>query len=376
MSRGSAEFLMEALVSLSFLVEAQDEGYAFWTGSKDRENDELRNNEPSIVCEPNFEMVTKPWISLDQGIYVACVADLVTYDISSRFELSQHSFARCLNFGIDPAEALTTLSQMSGQRMPENIRFSLQSWIRDLSGIRLYRGTVLLVEEDRRHLVEHAESMKPFIRKVLGPGILLLSDHNADRLPGALEQAGISPVPPVTIDDSEEEEDESTHFIFESRGSRVSALVPRLEQPNGRRIRRQKATGLNEEIEHRLTAAGFPGDLYDELKAKVKKKLILFPTQLRPARAKKEKTEARGFDYLGKVRLIEQCLSSREDLLEIIEPPQGDSPLRQLVRPEELEKKGGDLVLVAHSVPDEKQVRIKVRKIGLLRRVRGSLFAP
>jgi hypothetical protein len=110
--------------------------------------------------------------------------------------------------------------------------------------------------------------------------------------------------------------------------------------------------------------------------ARIRKKLILFPEQVRRGMAPREKNEARGIDYSGKVRLIEQALHSGTELLEIIERTTIGDPEKRLIKPEGLDQKSTDLELIGVELPSGREHRIRVRKIALLKKLKGSLYAP
>ena len=78
-------------------------------------------------------------------------------------------------------------------------------------------------------------------------------------------------------------------------------------------------------------------------------------------------------DFLGKVRLIELALN-RGSLLELIERTAGGSPRRMNLRPERLERKASELILVGESLPEKRGVRVRVSKINLIRTLKRSLY--
>ena len=117
-----------------------------------------------------------------------------------------------------------------------------------------------------------------------------------------------------------------------------------------------------------------PESLYRDLSTQIEKKLILYPAQLKNPVHEPSASEARGVDYAGKVRIIQQSLQSENTLLELIERTAQGKPARHLLRPTKLEKSGHDLVLIGEELPGEKSIRIRVEKIGYVKKWRNSLF--
>ena len=107
----------------------------------------------------------------------------------------------------------------------------------------------------------------------------------------------------------------------------------------------------------------------------IDKGLILYPQQLEyHASSPREDNEAKGFDYVGKVRIIENVLSRVDLLLEIVTRSSGGQAIKYLVKPVELNKTGSDLTLFSKEIPDQNDLKLKVRTMSLVRSVRGSLF--
>ena len=116
-------------------------------------------------------------------------------------------------------------------------------------------------------------------------------------------------------------------------------------------------------------------DAKSELMKLIDKRLILYADQLDYyAAATREKSEARGFDYVGKIRIIEQTLAREDLLLEIISRGSGGKSIKHLVKPLELRKSGTDLDLYCKELPDQTDLKLRVRSLSLVRAIRGSLF--
>jgi hypothetical protein len=239
-------------------------------------------------------------------------------------------------------------------------------------GVKLYTGIVLQVDENRRHLVEHSEEMQQFVKAVIAPGVFLLSHAERPAWERVLAEVGISPLPQTAPTD----EDGASSAASSAEFPRIRvADVDRLESGE-RRVQEEEApeSELLDELQAALDGMQLPAELRRRVEARIADKLVLTPDQLRHAAGSAETEEARGFDYAGKVRLIEAALESSADLLEVVQRPHLDAPESILVRPLELEKHGSDLLLIGEAVPSRESVRIRVRKIGLIRKRRASVF--
>ena len=107
---------------------------------------------------------------------------------------------------------------------------------------------------------------------------------------------------------------------------------------------------------------------------RIERGLILFPEQIRGEIVPQFGIEVRGLDYLGKIRMIEQAISGG-DMLEVIMRSGSGTPQRVMVRPREVVESGSDLMLRAVQQPEERAIKIRIRRISLLRRLSGTLIS-
>ena len=369
--------------------------------------------EAGIILQPNFEIAAKPDLSLREGLVLAVSASLQKFDQYPQYELTKASFARALSLGFHGRNLALELERLSANKAPQNISFSLEVWEREYGSIALYEGVVLTVDEDRRHLVEHLEELKRYLRLRLAPGVFLTDREALPECRRILKAAGIELFPRVRRSDElpgdrgldglsqgeaeEREARQKTLFDLPEPGPREllpprgTVLFPRgftpVLQPGSPRLpeteRKQQKTyrekaaeaeKLLQAFERKLEETALPEDQARELEERIRKRLVLVPDQLRPDTGRKEKSEAKGLDYVGKVLVIEQTLKNPSSYLEIILRSADGAPTRVLARPRELKKTGTDLVLLAMTIPEDKALEIQVKKISLVRRLRGFLM--
>jgi len=109
-----------------------------------------------------------------------------------------------------------------------------------------------------------------------------------------------------------------------------------------------------------------------ELTAKIEKKLFLFPEQIRPEICRIGRIEARGIDFHAKLRIIEDVLDNREDLLELVSAEtEGEA---RLIHPLELNKEPGNPTLKALVLPEERETVFRVRLVSRIKKRKRSLY--
>jgi hypothetical protein len=243
---------------------------------------------------------------------------------------------------------------------------------------------VLRVDEGRRVLFENNEHLSALILKTLAPGIYLLDAGTPAIIQDAFAAAGLEPPPSVSnIAPNREPMQLPPLNLAPDAGSAsatgdVSGTVraPAAAGSSGV-VKAASSAGASERLREslyaELDALGFEPDVADALRSRIDRRIILTPSQLNPESVRVEKVEARGMDFLGKVRIAEYAITSGS-LLEIAyDEKEGNRTI--LGRPVSTEKRTGDVYLKIVTEPDHTLETVSIGKAVLVRRIRGSIFS-
>jgi hypothetical protein len=276
--------------------------------------------------------------------------------------------------GLGASHIADRLALLADGHLPQNVAISIRTWEEEYESVRLYRGVVLQVQEGRRHAVEHSPAIRQLIVQELAPGTYLVDESDVPALQQGLQHAGVElvpelppadPVGPVAWQDADP---------ASTTGERVARIARLISESTDQSAANLQSSGrLQGELASALSGRSIPPEQRQELAARIQRKLILSDRQLKSGALKAEKTEAKGLDYSGKVRIIEQSLSSG-GFLEVIERTADGSPQRRLVEPSSMRKEGSELILVGRELPNRVPVELSVSKLGLVRRLRATLF--
>lgn len=327
-----------------------------------------------VLVQPNFELTLPAEIGFADALFVAEVCGLVRHDTYPRFELTKDRLATALRGGIPADHVADRLAELTQGRLPQNVAISIRTWEEEYESIRLHRGVVLQVSEERRFAVEHSAAMQELVSQVLAPGLYLLDEADVPAAQQALRDAGVEMVPelpppePAAASPALQPDGESATA---SRMKHVTNVLERFARRSLRAL--HKNEGLQARLTDALKSVRMPAEQQQELAARIQRKLILAPGQLSSGALKQERTEAKGLDYTGKVRIIEQSLSAG-GYLEVIERTADGSPRRTLVEPAALRKQDRELILEGHELPSRSPVEFPVSKLALVRRLRATLF--
>lgn len=383
--RSAGEDVLDRLCELGVLVQTRDASFAPVRAARQllltapTEADTAEGAAAPAVVTPSYQLTLTPAASLAESLPAVAAARLERYDRYCEYELSRETVLRAFRAGFRAADITGALETLHRGALPQNVRFSISTWRDEYERVELLDGIVLLIDEAHAPMLEHSPQLAPYLRRRLGPGAFLLARDEEAEWREALEQAGLGAVPAVkTVSVAETPELRPPRFAE----PQVAALPSAGGGTAGEGARAAGTPAADDTTPpphpaEALREAAAQADLGEEqrreVERRIERKLIIVPEQITAAVAPREMPEARGLDYVGKVKLIEQAVERGTDYLEIIE--RGNSgPSRLFIRPRRLDRGGSTLTLRGETVGDGREVSVRVDKIGLVRVVQGTLF--
>ncbi|MFP4113632.1 MAG: hypothetical protein ACOC2Y_02705 [Spirochaetota bacterium] len=375
----------EAMTLLGLLVPAGDE--SVFLAEPPIEHGEHKQ----LVVQPNFIVTMPEEFSFTNGLFVATISRLARHDRYPHFELTKERLASALREGVEIDDVLERLRRLAADTLPQNIAITMKTWAHEHESVRLFKGVILQVEEARRYAVEHSETVRELIHRQLAPGIYLVDEADVDALQRGLREAGVELVPELSTPHRHSPPRlalrnhelglvparlETFARFFSEDGASSSDETGREQADDSVRADASRTAGHSlwmNEVRSRLEDPALSSEQREELASRIKHKLILTSDQVQPGALKSEKTEARGLDYVGKVRIIEHAIRSGTSFIEVIERTGDGSPQRRLIEPIEMSKRGNELILIGDELPERTRVELHVRKLGLVRRLRSAL---
>jgi hypothetical protein len=377
---------LEKLAAFSILVPHKENAFILHPLFSSPE--QAAEESPPVIAQPNFDIGVFSHLRLGEGLVLAAACRPVRYDVYSRYELSKTSFARALALGFDGETVERGLTALCGGKLPQNVVFSLNAWEHEYASIAFLEGVVITAQEDRRHLLEHHREFQKFVALTPAPGVYVIARKDFSSCLRILRGAGIEILPRLRKAEDLPRPENSSPALLSGWGGRGIVFPGTFQPPvlrfpllkktaaEGQGKARQKPPppDIDRELFDALAQAKLPEDLAGEVRQRIKRKLIIFPNQIQPELIRGERTEAKGLNYVGKTLVIDQALESKNDYLEIVVRTSSGAPSRMLVRPKVLRRSGADLILEGENLPGGKSVTIPVKKISLVRRLRGALL--
>lgn len=379
-----------AQIARAFALILEEDGFFVKNSALGSPHDAPRGG---CVVSPSLDVTVMPGLGLAELLPLALCMEVRDVQIAGQFELTRSSCAAAFDQGFTGESIVTLLRSRSVAPIPQNVEFSIRDWFASYSSISLYHGFVLRVDESRRVLFENDEYLSSLIRKILAPGVYLLDADSSEEIQSLFADADLDflpslnrplpkresasfpslrdgdppvmdPVPPLGM--SPDASPVGTPDSAGKPGIGGGAVADAGDFPDsGAAFRKALFTALD--------ALSLPPDIDEALRSRIERKIILSPAQLDAESVRPEKLEARGMDFLGKVRIAEYALATGS-LLEIVLDDK-DGNRRMLARPVSTEKRPGDVLLNVTTEPDGTAETVSLGKAALIRRIRGSIFS-
>jgi len=337
-----------------------------------------------LVAEGSHALHLMPEASLDDRLFVGCVARPVSFGKVWSFEVERDTVRRAFAAGFSAREIRSRLESLSGMGLPQSFAFSISAWEEEYRSLRLYRGFTLVADERQRPVIERSAALGRIVAETLAPGVYFLSAATAEEAIAALVAAGLDspPVTQASVRRAREEgspvagaakargaeepsvrgEIDALRDFFGSVASSVGALAAPDPEPRLAELRASLEASSRRDEERR------------ELADRIERRIVLTERQIAQSDPHPERLEAGGLDYLGKVRVVERALRAAGDRLEVLYRLPGEDPVRALLRPVKLDKNEKGLVLEAEDLVTGSPARVPLGAVSTVRRLRASLF--
>jgi hypothetical protein len=326
-----------------------------------------------MILQPSFEVLLPPGASTAARLFVALYCRLKRFDRVSHFEIEQQHFTDSLRNTGEDADIPRLLEEACGAAPPQNVLITLQGWMERVQQIEIATGTLIKVVPELIPVIQ--KEFSPMILKTLAPGIYFVKPEKLSPFITKWRALGYSDPGEVRNLLSPAEADGLFDYSPASPSLPSISIRTAAEPETAEEVvvtDEKESRRIQEELMAHLNGLQLTPEQRRELEAKIAKKLLIFPHQLSSEVCRIGRIEARGIDFHAKLRIIEDVLDKREDLLEIESPEIPDG--KALVYPLSLTKDPGDPSLTALLLPEEIEQTFKIRRASRIRKRKRSVF--
>jgi len=333
----------------------------------------------TIAADSPFTLLMYPEIAYNDAVALASFSRVIETGLNVRFEIDKDAAVAAFNRGITATAAIELLRRLSGNRIDENTAFTLLDWEKRHKEVSLYKGLVLSLSPERRYLAD-TKPLSKYITATLADGIYLIPENTEEKIYTALKKAGVTifakPDSGGAFSGGAPNSAADSRIYFPRLDTETPNTIPYAqfrseEDENGVNTPDPPASTLIDKFHSIISRMSLGAEQRDELTARINRRLVLCEAQLKDAVVRYEKLEARGLDYAGKIMIAKQAIARQSPLEASRTGRQGQESVTGI--PKALEKTDGDSVLVMEAANGD-TVRLPLGKIGLLRRIKKSIF--
>ncbi len=145
----------------------------------------------TFTVQPNFDIVAGPELRPRVRFLLELFADRKQRDTVLIFHLTRDGVARAMERGMSRTEVLAFFQRHSRTTLPQNVRFSLESWAAAYGRIGFQAVTLMRLEDPELAAgVRHDPTIAPFIVEWLSDTSAVVAARQVPRLREALRNAG------------------------------------------------------------------------------------------------------------------------------------------------------------------------------------------
>jgi hypothetical protein len=323
-----------------------------------------------VNIDAGFTITVLPGLPLKKLLPLVSFLCITRCNTVAEFEINRMSAVRAFDAGYTAEEICRLLSEYTPYDIPQNLRIRIEDWNKSYASATMYKGYILKLDEKNAQLMEKNPNSSKFIQSRLGQGIYLLNIKNDDEAALFTDSCGldfIGKVQSVTA--------ETDSAAFPLISDTDMPVIPGMSESILREDEQNGGGNVMKELHEALDKLDLTPMQKNGLSLRIDHKMILSTGQLKGSTVHAENLEAGGIDFLGKLRLIESAISSK-DMIEISMPAGGDPSKQQvfLGTPLQLTKETGDVFLHMQLEPGKEAREFSVSRAGSVKLIRSSLF--
>lgn len=147
---------------------------------------------PSLSASSSHEIRLSAGAGVDVRAWACAVARLEEGGRLWGLRLDRPAMTAAMAWGFKAEEIVGRLERESGGRLPQGLRFSLDSWAEEARGVALRQGVILALNAHRAAVLEASPAYAGLVRERLRDGLYLLSCGGLREAERALAELGMA----------------------------------------------------------------------------------------------------------------------------------------------------------------------------------------
>lgn len=274
---------------------------------------EEKKSQGSLSIDAGFSVIVLPGFLLSDLVPLIKFLCPKKCDTAAVFEITRQSVLKAFDFDMTKDQISAILKKYSHYEIPQNLLVSLDEWADSYNSAALYKGYVLKIRPENSIVIE--KKLSSYIIEILSPGIFLMNFSSDEQAKNCVERLGLDFVGNVK---SAKKTAPALGFPEIDSDSKILACSSEILPIENSMISgsKKEVSKILEDLKNQLENISASAEQKEGLEERIKRRVVLSSTQLRPESVKFELTEASGMNFTGKLRVLESAVQN-EDLVEI-----------------------------------------------------------
>lgn len=321
----------------------------------------------AIIYEDG-QILYSPWGNPKSSFYLPLFTDIIDFNLYPIFKISQNSLFRAFDLSITPQEIIELINQLSDHPLSEGLKKRIESAYNIYNEVGIWKGIVIQLPPIKASAASKHSLLKQWIVAHPSENVFVFDEAHFQEVEKELKSLGIAHIPqlpnycePPTLSATKKLSVSEFSLPFDI------SCAPLLQESSSKEKERE------EFLQAKLQEKKYHETLAEELSAKIRKKMILFPEQIQLHAQRKDTLTASGLDFTHKLNLIKSALKDSTYILEIRFFKEGKK-IHHLAQPKELKRLENQHTLLYTTPGREEILSVEAEKLSSVKLIRSSLW--
>lgn len=311
---------------------------------------------------------------LSSGNFLHIIAKVQKIDVVTTYEINRTTLCKGFDYGLSVDQILSYLKELTPS-LPPSLESNLRTWREEFSSITIYDGIVIKSDERIGRIFRALPALQSHIITEIDKNIFLMSKQSESTWREIIKGSGVG-VLPTSIGEIHRFENESLSNKTDLEAPLENLFISTLTLLERKKedLASDEEPAFYQDLRSIIESKSFPKTSKEELLARLERKLILIPNQIKATDGRSQTMEASGFDFQGKLNLCRSALNSTTDLIELSLIDSDGNLEVLLTEVKEYIRDSKESMIRVNILPEGEERLIYIEKVFKVRKLKRSIF--
>lgn len=273
----------------------------------------IEEEEKPLLLSSTYEITLSQNARLGNLLSILPGTKAIKSQTFATFEFNRQTCEKLFQKEMTADAIIEKLQSVSKHSIPQNVIASVEQWYKSYNSISMYHGFVLCVDEKKRKFFAPSSPLSAIVKKEISEGVYLLVDSDIKEINKQLKKAGLD-----FIFFNQKDYRVDLNLSYSNLKKHVEVLESEGKKELLTKLKKHEKERLSQEAEliKKLEKKDLDEGVKEILLGRIKRKVILSEKQLESATIHRHVREIKAFDFLGKVKFLEEA-KTQKYLLEV-----------------------------------------------------------